>query len=41
MELQQDEPQLANLAKVIGWIREYCDLEPPQHQDDPVTGLKC
>ena len=32
MELQQDEPQVADLAMFITWTREYCH----QYQRDPV-----
>ena len=40
-ELRQDDHHMCDLAKVICWLREYCGLEPPQHQADPARGLKC
>ena len=40
-ELWQDDHQLADLAMVVGWIREYCGLEPPLCQNGPARGLKC
>ena len=36
-----NDHQIADVAKVIGWIRNYGNLEPPQCQNDPVRGLEC